>query len=115
MSDGIHSMPTRSIMPGGGVAKRPLHVILLADCSGSMTGAPIHALNFAIGGMLQHFAEWEQEQDKKIMVRELLAVPAARDALRIAIAIGDHAKSDALTKFIGNSNLPVLVAGDVHQ
>ncbi len=195
MSDGIHSMPTRPIMPGGGVAKRPLHVILLADCSGSMTGAPIQALNFAIVGMLQHFAEWEQEQDKKIMVRaiafasdparhieepvpvseirwsllsavpgghtnmapafrmlarvlsgghgsrglrpvlvlitdglptdpddefdealkELLAVPAARDALRIAIAIGDYAKSDSLTKFIGNSNLPVLVAGDEHQ
>ncbi len=192
---GIHSMRTRSVMPGGGVARRPLHVILLADCSGSMTGPKIHALNFAVGEMLQHFASFEREQDKKVLIRaiafadqprwhieeplpaatmrwkalsairggrtnmaplfrmvaqvltadqasrglrpvlvlvtdglptdheadlnaslqELLAVPAARDALRVAVAIGDNARSDALTKFIGNSNLPVLVAGDVEQ
>ncbi len=192
---GIHSMRTRSVMPGGGVARRPLHVIMLADCSGSMTGPKIHALNFAVGEMLQHFASFEREQDKKVLIRaiafadqprwhieeplpaatmrwkalsairggrtnmaplfrmvaqvltadqasrglrpvlvlvtdglptdheadlnaslqELLAVPAARDALRVAVAIGDNARSDALTKFIGNSNLPVLVAGDVEQ
>jgi uncharacterized protein YegL len=192
---GIHSMRTRSVMPGGGVARRPLHVILLADCSGSMTGPKIQALNFAIGEMLQHFASFEREQDKKVLIRaiafadeprwhieeplpaatmrwkalsairggrtnmaplfrmlaqvltadqasrglrpvlvlvtdglptdheadlnvslrELLAVPAARDALRVAVAIGDNARSDALTRFIGNSNLPVLVAGDVEQ
>jgi serine/threonine-protein kinase len=192
---GIHRMRTRSVMPGGGVARRPLHVILLADCSGSMTGPKIQALNFAIGEMLQHFASFEREQDKSVLIRaiafadeprwhieepmpaatmrwkalsairggrtnmaplfrmlaqvltadqaskglrpvlvlvtdglptdheadlngslqELLAVPAARDALRVAVAIGDNARSDALTRFIGNSNLPVLVAGDVEQ
>jgi uncharacterized protein YegL len=186
---------TKSIMPGGGVARRPLHVILLADCSGSMSGAKIKALNFAIGDMLQHFAAWEREQEKRILIRvvafateprwhvaepqpaaemtwrelsvvpggrtnmspafrvvaqalaadqagkglrpvlvlitdglptdspdafdaglaELLAVPAGRDAMRIAVAIGNTARSQALTKFIGNSQLPVLVAGDVEQ
>ena len=60
----IHYTPTKSVMPGGGVARRPLHVILLADCSGSMTGAKIKALNFAIGDMLQHFAAWEREQER---------------------------------------------------
>jgi uncharacterized protein YegL len=172
-----------------------LHVILLADCSGSMTGAKIQALNFAIGDMLQHFAAWEREQEKRILIRaiafateprwhiaepqpaahltwralsvvpggrtnmapvfrmvaqaltvdqagrglrpvlvlitdglptdepaafdsglaELLSVPAGRDAMRIAVAIGNSARSEALTKFIGNSHLPVLVAGDVEQ
>ncbi len=46
----------------------------------------------------------------------LLSVPAGRDAMRIAVAIGNTAaRSEALTKFIGNSNLPVLVAGDLDQ
>lgn len=193
---GVHSMhTTRSIMPGGGVARRPLHVIMLADCSGSMAGPRIQALNFAIGDMIQHFASWEREQEKRILIRAvafadeprwhmaeprpaatmtwkalsvvpkgrtnmapafrmvaealaadqagrglrpvlvlitdglptdlpadfdaglqaLLDVPAGRDAMRIAVAIGNSARSEALTKFIGNSNLPVLVASDVEQ
>jgi uncharacterized protein YegL len=192
---GISYQRTKPIMPGGGVARRPLHVILLADCSGSMTGAKIEALNFAIADMLQHFAAWEREQEKRILIRaiafateprwhiaepqpaahmtwrsmsvvpggrtnmgptfrmvaralavdqaskglrpvlvlitdglptdkteefdaglaELLAVPAGRDAMRIAVAIGNTARSQALTKFIGNSSLPVLVAADVEQ
>lgn len=191
----IHYQPTKSVMPGGGVARRPLHVILLADCSGSMMGAKIKALNFAIGDMLQHFASWEREQEKTILVRAvafadeprwhireptpansmrwrelsavdrgrtfmapafrmvgdalvagqasrglrpvlvlitdglptdkpadfnaglaaLLSVPAAREGMRIAVAIGNTARSEALTKFIGNSSLPVLVASDVEQ
>lgn len=51
-SVGIHSMRTRSVMPGGGVVRRPLHVIMLADCSGSMAGPRIQALKFAIGASL---------------------------------------------------------------
>jgi uncharacterized protein YegL len=62
-------LPTQSVMPGGGVARRPLHVILIADCSGSMTGPKIKALNFAIGDMIQHFASWEREQEKRILIR----------------------------------------------
>jgi uncharacterized protein YegL len=57
----------------------------------------------------------DHEADLNASLQELLAVPAARDALRVAIAIGDNARSGALTRFIGNSNLPVLVAGDVEQ
>ena len=37
-----------SIRPGGEMAKRPLHFIWLLDCSGSMAGDKIQALNFAI-------------------------------------------------------------------
>lgn len=191
----IHNMRTKSVMPGGGIARRPLHVIMLADCSGSMAGPRIQALNFAIGDMIQHFASWEREQEKRILIRAvafadeprwhihdpmpatsmtwkalsvvprgrtnmapafrlvagalaadqasrglrpvivlitdglptdlpadfdsglqaLLDVPAGRDAMRIAVAIGSTARSEALTKFIGNSSLPVLVASDVEQ
>lgn len=182
-------------MPGGGIARRPLHVVLLADCSGSMAGPNIQALNFAVSEMVQHFAAWDREQDKSILIRALsfatepawhireplpaaqmrwkpltavkggrtnmapafrmvaeelsaglgsrglrpvivlvtdglptdtevefdegiaalMAVPASREALRIAVAIGNGARSSALTKFIGNSNLPVLVAEDVSE
>lgn len=35
-------------LPGGPMAKRPLHFIFIADCSGSMMGDKIQSLNFAI-------------------------------------------------------------------
>jgi hypothetical protein len=28
----------KTVMPGGGIARRPLHVIIMADCPGSMPG-----------------------------------------------------------------------------
>jgi uncharacterized protein with von Willebrand factor type A (vWA) domain len=31
------------LMPGGGVARRPLHFIVMADCSGSMKGEKMQA------------------------------------------------------------------------
>src|ERR1700681_1982995 len=34
--------------PGGQMSARPLHFIWIADCSGSMAGGKIWALNFAI-------------------------------------------------------------------
>jgi DNA-binding SARP family transcriptional activator len=51
----------KMIMPGGGIARRPLHVIIMADCSGSMlVEGEIQALNFAIAEMLQQGAAWER-------------------------------------------------------
>jgi hypothetical protein len=40
----------------------------------------------------------------------LMAQPAGRAALRLAIAIGRDAKSAALDRFIGDPTVPVLVA-----
>src|SRR5581483_12001354 len=40
----------------------------------------------------------------------LMDQPAGRAALRLAIAIGRDAQSDALTRFIGDPTVPVLVA-----
>ena len=41
-----------TLMPGGSISRRPLHCIILADCSGSMRGEKMQALNFAIAEML---------------------------------------------------------------
>jgi uncharacterized protein YegL len=57
-------------MPGGGISKRPLHFIIAADCSGSMTGEKIQALNYAVADMLPHLAEWERTQEQaRVLVR----------------------------------------------
>ncbi len=50
-------------MPGGGISKRPLHVIVAADCSGSMLGPKIQSLNYAIAVMLPQLAAWDREQE----------------------------------------------------
>ncbi len=46
-------------MPGGGVARRPLHFIVMADCSGSMKGEKMQALNYALRSMLPHLVASE--------------------------------------------------------
>ena len=58
---------------------RPLHIIILADCSGSMTGAKIQSLNFAIAEMVQHLAAWEEAQEGvQILVRAIAFATAPR-------------------------------------
>lgn len=42
------SLKSPTNFPGGKLASRPLHFIWIADCSGSMSGPKITALNFAI-------------------------------------------------------------------
>jgi len=179
-------------MPGGGISRRPLHFIILADCSGGMKGEKIQALNFAIADMLPHLAAWERDQEQaQVFIRAiafateprwhipdpqpvaqlgwrplqavpkgltnmgpafalaaqalapgrierralrpamllitdglatdppggfeaglsaLMAQPAGKVALRLAIAIGRDAQSAALDRFIGDPGVPVLVA-----
>jgi hypothetical protein len=45
----------------------------------------------------------------------LLAQPAGRAAVRLSVAIGRDARSDALTRFIGDPSVPVLVADDTED
>lgn len=186
-------MEREVVMPGGGIARRPLHLIVLADCSGGMAGQKMQALNYAIAAMLPRLAEWEEEQlQARLLVRvlgfateprwhvaeptpvaalrwaplravehgwtnmapafravasvlrpdrlepqalrpvlllvtdglptdppgefddgldALLAERAGRAALRLAIAIGAGASSEHLTRFIGDPDVPVIVAG----
>ena len=185
-------------MPGGGIARRPLHCFILADCSGSMKGEKMQALNFAIADMLPHLAAWERDQEQAaVFVRviafateptwhmaeptspsslrwnplslgrprvdehgaglrdgrrgsgtgparatgpaagaaarhrrasrpilrngstaaleTLLSARAGKAALRLAVAIGRDAKSEALTRFIGDPTVPVLVADSTDE
>ena len=44
-------------LPGGPIATRPLHFIFLADCSTSMSGEKIQALNHAIREAIPHMRE----------------------------------------------------------
>jgi uncharacterized protein YegL len=186
------SPDANTIMPGGGISRRPLHFIILADCSGSMTGEKIQALNYAIADMLPHLAAWERDQElAQVFIRALsfateprwhipdpvpvtelhwkplqcvpkgrtnmgaafatvatalttgklerralrpalllitdglptdppgqfetglgalMGVAAGRSALRLAVAIGRDASSEALNRFIGDPSVPVLVA-----
>jgi len=61
-----------SRMPGGGISRRPLHLIILADCSGGMKGEKIQALNYAIADMLPHLEEWEQDQEQaQVFIRAI--------------------------------------------
>ncbi|GAA1768616.1 hypothetical protein [Luedemannella helvata] len=65
-------LTTAAIMPGGGIAKRPLHFIIAADCSWSMHGEKMQALNYAIATMLPRLAEWERAQENaQVLVRAL--------------------------------------------
>jgi uncharacterized protein YegL len=72
-------MEGASIMPGGGVARRPLHFIIMADCSGSMAGERMQALNYAIADMLPQLADWERDQMvAQVLVRVLSFATVAK-------------------------------------
>ena len=54
------------------MARRPLHFIIMGDCSGSMKGPKIQALNTALRAMLPHLLRWEREQlQAQLLVRIL--------------------------------------------
>jgi uncharacterized protein YegL len=64
---------SETLMPGGGVPRRPLHLVIMADCSGSMRGPKILALNYALRAMLPHLVAWEQEQLQAELLIQILA------------------------------------------
>lgn len=177
-------------LPGKALATRPLHLIFIADCSGSMSlKGKIQALNTAIHEVVPHMrsaadenanarlliralkfssgAQWHIAQPTPVdefrwvnltangvtdmgkalsMVADQLKVPPmesralppvlvllsdgqptdnfegglkqlmeqpwGKKAVRVAIAIGEDADLDALTKFTGNVELPPLRANN---
>jgi uncharacterized protein YegL len=62
-----------TLMPGGGIARRPLHFIVMADCSGSMKGEKMQALNYALRSMLPHLVSWESDQLQAVLLIRVLA------------------------------------------
>ena len=66
-TQGETAMPN---IPGGALARRPLHFIWIADCSGSMGGKKIESLNFAIRNALPYMKEAAAENpNAEVMVR----------------------------------------------
>jgi uncharacterized protein YegL len=78
-TNGAHrpTQMTETLMPGGGVARRPLHFIVIADCSGSMKGEKIQALNYALRSMLPHLVDWERDQLQAQLLIRILAFATA--------------------------------------
>ncbi len=61
------------------MASRPLHFIFIADCSGSMYGAKIRALNNAIREALPHMREVADENpNARVLVRAIAFGSGAR-------------------------------------
>jgi uncharacterized protein YegL len=79
-----------TIMPGGGISRRPLHLFILADCSGSMkVDGRMQALNFAIASMLPHLASWEREQEQaELFIRAIAFSDSAHWHMAEPVPIG---------------------------
>ncbi|NKC14208.1 MAG: VWA domain-containing protein [Gammaproteobacteria bacterium] len=59
-------------LPGGPIANRPLHFIFIADCSYSMAGGKIQALNHAIREAIPHMREVAHgNPNAEVLVRAL--------------------------------------------
>jgi uncharacterized protein YegL len=81
---------TETLMPGGGVARRPLHFIVMADCSGSMKGEKMQALNYALRSMLPHLVAWERDQlQAQLLIRILAFATVPRWHVRDAAPVTD--------------------------
>lgn len=66
-------------LPGGPIANRPLHFIFIADCSYSMQGAKIQALNHAIREAIPHMREVAHgNPNAEVLVRALRFSAGAR-------------------------------------
>src|SRR5690606_21112104 len=66
-------------LPGGALARRPLHFFWLVDCSGSMAGEKIQQLNFAIKEALPEMQKVAAENpNAQVFVRALSFASGAR-------------------------------------
>src|SRR5215468_7927473 len=81
---------TETLMPGGGVARRPLHFIVIADCSGSMKGEKMQALNYALRSMLPHLVTWERDQlQSRLLIRILTFATVPHWHIADPLPVGD--------------------------
>lgn len=65
--------------PGGELAKRPLHFFFLADCSGSMTGKKIEAMNFGVREAIRPMQDVAGENpNAQVLVRVIRFSDGAR-------------------------------------
>ncbi|MHB8505737.1 MAG: hypothetical protein ACYDEN_08480, partial [Acidimicrobiales bacterium] len=57
----------------------------------------------------------DRPEDLEAGLRTIEEVPAAKAALRLAVAIGRDAQSEEVARFIGDPNVPVLLADDTDE
>jgi uncharacterized protein YegL len=84
-----------SQLPGGPIARRPLHFIWILDCSGSMVGDKIQSLNFAIREVIpamQHTAS--DNPHAQILVRAVTFSTGAQWHLATPTPVADFKWSD---------------------
>ncbi len=118
-----------SALPGGPIASRPLHLIWIPDCSGSMSGDMIQALSFAVREALPAMrippmtgralppvpvlvSDGQPTGDSGSGLKALMDQPRGKKAIRLSIAVGQDADHDVLTKFIGAGELKPLQASN---
>lgn len=84
--------------PGGEMASRPLHFIWILDCSGSMAGAKIQQLNFAIRECLPAMQEEaRQNPECQMFVRVLTFSSGARWHVGQPTPVADFKWTDVQT------------------
>jgi uncharacterized protein YegL len=99
---------TETLMPGGGVARRPLHFIVMADCSGSMKGEKMQALNYALRSMLPHLVDWERDQlQAQLLIRILAFASAPQWAVPDAVPVAQLSQHWRNLEFVsmGRTNM----------
>ena len=89
-------------LPGGPLARRPLHFIWIADCSGSMGGKKIQSLNFAIKNALPAMQDAAAENpNAEVMVRAVKFSSGARwhvaNPVPVAQFMWDDLEADGVT------------------
>jgi uncharacterized protein YegL len=95
-------------MPGGGVARRPLHFIVMGDCSGSMKGEKMQALNYALRAMLPHLVAWEREQVQAQLLMRILSfatTPRWHVAEPLPVAVLNDHWQDLQYVYQGRTNM----------
>lgn len=84
-----------SDLPGGPIATRPLHFIFITDCSGSMSGAKIQALNEAIRTAVPKMREVAQgNPNAEVLVRAVRFSSGAQWHLSQAAKVQDFEWKD---------------------
>ncbi len=81
--------------PGGPIASRPLHFIWIADCSGSMSGEKIHALNYAVHEALPGMRDAAKDHpESRVLVRAIKFSDGAQWILAQPTPVDDYQWTD---------------------
>lgn len=82
-------------LPGGPLASRPLHFIILADCSGSMGGAKIRSLNHAIREAIPHMRDVARSNpNAEVLIRSIRFADGANWHDAQPVVVGDFEWKD---------------------